>query len=55
MGEALARMELYIFYASWVKAFHIKLETDDTVADLTGSYGGIVQPKPHKLRMIPRS
>ena len=55
VGESLARMELYIFYASWVKAFHIKLETDDTAPNLTASCFGIVQPQPHKLRMVPRS
>ena len=54
-GEALARMELYIFFASWLKHFQIKLATDDDVADLDGLHLGVFMPKYFQVRMIERT
>jgi cytochrome P450 len=53
-GEALARMELYIFFTSLVKNFEICLENDDTVPDMNGINTAVYQPKPFKLRMTAR-
>jgi cytochrome P450 family 2 subfamily J len=53
-GEALARMELYLFFTSLVKNFEIRLEKDGAVPDMVGRQVGINQPRPFKVRMISR-
>jgi cytochrome P450 len=54
-GEGLAKMELYIFFASLVKNFEIRLESDDTVPDMVGKQTDVYQPNPFKVRMTARN
>ena len=51
-GEALARMELYIFLTTLVLRY--RFEPGDKDVDLRGIYVGITQPKPYKILAVPR-
>ena len=47
-------MELYLFFASWMKTFEVKPGMDDTQLDLEGVHVAIFQPKLFEVRMIAR-
>ncbi|XP_005092589.1 cytochrome P450 2C15 [Aplysia californica] len=53
LGEALARMELFLFLSALMQKFRLEQEADD-LPDTSGIYGITISPKPFKVRMIER-
>ena len=55
LGEAVAKMELFLFLTSLIKHFDILVAEDDLEPDLVGVLGITYSPKPYKVRMIKRT
>jgi hypothetical protein len=54
MGEALARMELYLVIGGMVQRFNILPEDPDNLPPLKGVFGITVPPQDFKVRLIDR-
>ena len=52
IGEALARMELFVFLSNILWKYDIV--PDGELPDLDGVFGIILKPKPFKIKLIPR-
>ena len=48
LGEQLARQELFVFFASILHSFYIRLP-DGVTADLEGEDHLVLKPKPYKV------
>ncbi|XP_072515668.1 cytochrome P450 2D15-like [Salminus brasiliensis] len=54
LGEALARMELFLILVTLLWRFHFVWPEDCGGPDLRPVFGGIQAPKPYRLTVIPR-
>ena len=54
LGEAVAKMELFLFMTAMIKQFDFVLPDDQSEPDLEGDFGIIHAPKPFKVRAIQR-
>ena len=54
LGEAVAKMELFLFMTAIIKQFDFVLPDDQSEPDLEGDLGIIHAPKPFKVRAIQR-
>lgn len=54
MGENLARMELFMFFAMMLQRFRFEKESSEVEINLEGHMGMTVTPQPFKLRAFAR-
>ena len=54
LGESLAKMELFIFFAGLINKFEIKLANENDVPSTAYRPGITLSPYPYKLRFIAR-
>ncbi len=55
MGETLAKSSLFLYLASFVHSFDMKMAPGHTLPDLTGLDGITLSPKPFEVLLTPRS
>ena len=55
VGEALAKMELFLFFTSIVQHLDISLPEGSPLPDLVGTQGITYMPKPFKVCIKPRT
>jgi cytochrome P450 len=54
LGEALARVELYLYFTTLLQQFTLKLPEDSPLPGMKGTYGITRAPYPYKLLAIKR-
>jgi 26-hydroxylase len=54
LGDALAKMELYLFFASMLHTNHITLPEGEPMPSLKGTVGVTISPQEFKVKFIPR-
>lgn len=54
MGENLAKSSLFLFFASFLHGFYIKMPNGEKLPDLTGIDGITLSPKGYKIFLSPR-
>ncbi|XP_067829978.1 cytochrome P450 2K1-like isoform X2 [Heptranchias perlo] len=52
-GETLAKVELFLFFVTLLQKFDLRPPPGVTDLDLTPVVGGILNPKPHKVCVVP--
>ncbi|XP_060707167.1 cytochrome P450 2K1-like [Hemiscyllium ocellatum] len=52
-GETLAKVELFLFFVTLLQKFDLHPPPGVTDLDLTPVVGGILNPKPHQIRVVP--
>nr|WET52710.1 cytochrome P450 [Phaedon brassicae] len=55
LGEVLARMELFMFFSSFLHSFDISVPADSTLPSLKGVAGVTISPKPFKVSLRARA
>ena len=55
LGEALAKMELFLFLTTMIRMFDFRVPDDGPPPSLEGVLGVTFSPKPYKVQMIPRT
>lgn len=54
LGEVLARMEIFLFFASLLHSFDLSLPEGEVLPDLKGVGGVTINPRPFKVCLRPR-
>lgn len=54
LGDVLARMELFLFFASIMHTFSIELPEDEPMPSLKGIIGVTISPQAFRVNLIPR-
>lgn len=54
LGDVLARMELFLFYASIMHTFTIELPENEPLPSLKGIIGVTISPQAFRVKLIPR-
>lgn len=55
MGENLAKSSLFLYLASFIHSFDMKIPAGNALPDLTGLDGITLSPKPFEVLLNPRS
>ncbi|XP_060071850.1 cytochrome P450 2C31-like [Ylistrum balloti] len=55
LGEALARMEMYLFLTSFVQRFEVQPDDPNNLPSEEGIFGITYGPYPYKFRAVPRN
>ncbi|XP_013186456.2 cytochrome P450 18a1 [Amyelois transitella] len=54
LGDVLARMEMFMFFACMMHQFDIQMEAGDRLPSLEGIVGATIAPKAFRVKFIPR-
>lgn len=54
LGDVLARMELFLFFASFMHSFNITLPEGQPLPSLKGNVGATITPETFKVCLTPR-
>lgn len=55
LGDVLARMELFMFFASMMHQFDLQIEPDAALPSLEGTVGATISPQKFGVMFVPRS
>ncbi|CAH0701907.1 unnamed protein product [Spodoptera exigua] len=55
LGDVLARMEMFMFFACMMHQFDVQMETGDAPPSLEGTVGATIAPKAFRVKFSPRS
>ncbi|XP_050666564.1 cytochrome P450 18a1 [Leptidea sinapis] len=55
LGDILARMEMFMFFASMMHQFDLQMDDGDALPSLEGTVGATIAPHPFQVKFIPRS
>ncbi|KAM8859949.1 steroid 17-alpha-hydroxylase/17,20 lyase isoform 1-T1 [Spinachia spinachia] len=55
LGEALAKMELFLFLSWIIQRFTLSVPSDQSLPSLEGKFGVVLQPARYKVNAIPRT
>jgi 26-hydroxylase len=54
LGDVLARMELFLFFASIMHTFTLELPEGEPMPSLKGNVGVTITPQSYQVKLIPR-
>ncbi|CAH2074223.1 unnamed protein product, partial [Iphiclides podalirius] len=54
LGDVLARMEMFMFFASMMHQFDVQMEAGDAPPSLEGTVGATISPQAFRVRFLPR-
>lgn len=55
LGDVLARMEMFMFFASLMHQFDVQTEAGAAPPSLEGTVGATISPQPFRVKFVPRS
>lgn len=54
LGDVLARMEMFMFFASMMHQFDVQMEAGAAAPSLEGTVGATISPQAFRVRFLPR-
>lgn len=55
LGDVLARMEMFMFFACMMHQFDVQMAAGDAAPSLEGTVGATIAPQAFRVKFIPRS
>lgn len=55
LGDVLARMEMFMFFACMMHQFDVQMVPGDAPPSLEGTVGATIAPKAFRVRFVPRT
>lgn len=55
LGDVLARMEMFMFFAGMMHQFDVQLAAGDALPSLEGTVGATIAPKAFRVQFVPRA